>query len=152
MHVREAIAPPPHLKPGTQPVPKRRGASAVEFALVAPVAFVVILGMIEFGRGLMVQHLLNNASRAGCRTAALEGQTTANVNTVVTNALSSQGIQVQTQQITVAVNGTVADASTANPGDEITVTVSLPVSQITWLPGVHFLYGNIMGQYSLRRE
>src|SRR5579884_3784762 len=46
----------------------RRGATAVEFALVAPVFFMFILGLIELGRGMMVQSLLENAARAGVRT------------------------------------------------------------------------------------
>ena len=38
----------------------RRGVAAVEFALVAPVFFLVVLGIIEFGRMAMVQQVLAN--------------------------------------------------------------------------------------------
>ena len=33
----------------------RRGAAVVEFAIVAPLFFLMIFGMIEFGRAIMVQ-------------------------------------------------------------------------------------------------
>ena len=54
--------------------------------------------------------------------------------------------------VTVLVNGAAADASTAQSGDQITVTVTLPVSQVSWLPGTRFLNANLGGSYSLRRE
>jgi Flp pilus assembly protein TadG len=37
-----------------RPRPGRQGTTAVQFAVVAPVMFAVILGIIEIGRGLMV--------------------------------------------------------------------------------------------------
>ena len=39
----------------------RRGTAAVEFALVAPVFFLLVFGMIEYGRMVMVQHVITNA-------------------------------------------------------------------------------------------
>ncbi len=43
----------------------------VEFAIVAPIFFLLIFGMIEFGRVVMVQQLLTNASREGARLGVL---------------------------------------------------------------------------------
>ena len=43
----------------------RQGAAAVEFALVVPVFFLMVFGMIEFGARIMVQQLLTNAAREG---------------------------------------------------------------------------------------
>ncbi len=43
----------------------RRGTAAVEFALVAPVFFLLVFGMIEYGRMVMVQQVITNASREG---------------------------------------------------------------------------------------
>ena len=37
---------------------QRRGAAAVEFAIVAPVFFLLVFGMIEYGRMVMVQQVL----------------------------------------------------------------------------------------------
>ena len=130
--------------------PKRTGANTVEFAVIAPVFFMFILGLIEVGRGIMVVHLLTNAARVGARTGVIEGTSTAQITTAVNNSLTQQGITSDT--VSVQVNDGSADASTANAGDEITVKVSVPVSKVTWLPGGQYLHGNISGQFTLRRE
>src|SRR5262249_24482778 len=54
----------------------RLGAHTVEFALCAPIWFVLILGMFEFGRAFMVMQLLNDAARRGCRVGIIEGAST----------------------------------------------------------------------------
>lgn len=104
------------------PKRKRRGATLVEFAIVISIFFVFVLGLVEIGRAFMASHLLTNAARAGCRQGIVEGQTTANITATVNSLLSSQGISGTT--VTVQVNGAVADASTANANDNLTVTVS----------------------------
>jgi Flp pilus assembly protein TadG len=48
-----------------------RGASMVEFALVAPLLFVLLFGIIEFGLILYDQAFITNASREGARYAAM---------------------------------------------------------------------------------
>jgi Flp pilus assembly protein TadG len=132
------------------PTRRRLAASTVEFAVVAPVFFALVLGIIEVGRGLMVVHLLNNAARAGCRTGVIEGRSTSNISDAVTNTLSAEGITTET--VTVQVNDATADASTAQSGDEITVNVAIPVGKVTWVPGGRYLRGSLSGQYTLRRE
>jgi Flp pilus assembly protein TadG len=129
---------------------KRRGATAVEFALVSPIVLLIFFGLVEVARGLMVAHLLSNAARLGARAGVIEGQSTANIQSVVTAALAAQGISSDT--VTVQVNDGSTDASAANPGDEITVLVTVPVSKVTWIPTGSFLGGNLSGQYTLRRE
>jgi Flp pilus assembly protein TadG len=47
-----------------------RGAAAVEFAIIAPLLFVLIFGIIEFGAILYNQAVITNASREGARYAA----------------------------------------------------------------------------------
>ncbi len=44
-----------------------RGASAVEFALIAPLLFLLLFGIIEFGLLLYNQAVITNASREGAR-------------------------------------------------------------------------------------
>jgi Flp pilus assembly protein TadG len=131
-------------------LPKRSGANTVEFAIIAPVFFIFILGLIEVGRGIMVTHLLTNAARVGCRTGIIPNTSTLQIKTAVVNSLNTQG--VTSESTTVDVNDNVADASTAKQGDEITVVVKVPVSKVTWLPGGQYLHGNLSGQFTLRRE
>jgi Flp pilus assembly protein TadG len=139
-----------HLAADWRRVGARSGAHAVEFAMVGSVMFVFVLGLIEVGRGFMVQHLLTNAARRGCRTGIIPGKANSDINTAVTAALAGQGINGDTA--TIKINDGTGDASTTKTGDEITVIVSVAASSVTWVPGVRFLNGTISGQYTLRRE
>src|SRR4051812_48845084 len=78
----------------------RRGIAATEFAIVAPVFFLMVIGFIEFGRALMVQQVLINASRVGARMASTTGATTTAVQTAVRDY--STGVAVP--GVTVAVS------------------------------------------------
>src|SRR5215213_5159211 len=76
---------------------QRRGVAATEFAIVAPVFFMMVIGFIEFGRALMVQQVLINASRVGARQASTTGATTAQVQAAVqayTNGVTISGVTV----------------------------------------------------------
>jgi Flp pilus assembly protein TadG len=128
----------------------RQGAAILEFALVAPLVFLFVLSMIELGRGLMVTHILTKAARQGCRVGIIEGKSTSDITTAVNSALT--GVGISGDAVSVQVNDGVADASSANAGDEITVVVTVPVSKVTWVPVTNYLSGNLMGQYTLRRE
>src|SRR5438270_6818877 len=115
------------IRPGMAVRSRRRpGALAVELAVVSPIVFFITLSIIDVARCIMVVHLLNNAAQLGCRAGIIEGQTTANIQTVVGNALTATGVRGETT--TVQVNDGSADASTAVAGDEITVSVKVPVS------------------------
>jgi hypothetical protein len=50
---------------------KQRGATVAEFAVVAAVFFMMIFGIIEFGRLLYTHNALTDAARRGARYAAL---------------------------------------------------------------------------------
>jgi Flp pilus assembly protein TadG len=128
----------------------RTAAATVEFAIAAPVFFLFVLGMVEVGRGLMVQHLLLNAARQGCRTGILPSGGNSQISTAVADTLAPAGITAQ--NVTVSVNSSATDASSANSGDDITVTIAVPVSAVTWLPVSSFLSGNLSAQYTLRKQ
>jgi Flp pilus assembly protein TadG len=132
---------------------KRRGASAVEFAFVAPVFFAMIFGVIELGRGLMVQQLLTEAARRGARAGVIEGTSSAQIKQTVTDYLADVGVNGSSAGV--SVNDAPIDTVEAQimPAyTEITVSVSVPVSSRTWLPVPWFLNGTISGQYTMRRE
>ncbi len=125
----------------------RRGASAVEFALVAPVFMLLVFGMIEYGRMVMVQQLLTNAAREGARRAVLDGATTAEVTTAVSTYLS--GASVAGASVAVTPN----PPTSATAGQPVTVSVSIPYSQVSWLPSPMFLGGRTLTSNStMRRE
>ncbi len=50
---------------------KQRGMSTVEFSIVGVVLFLILFGIIEFGRALYVVNVLTEATRRGARMAAV---------------------------------------------------------------------------------
>jgi Flp pilus assembly protein TadG len=120
--------------------------------MVAPVFFLMVLGMIEFGRAFMVNELLTEAARQGCRQGILEGTTSATIKQSAVNYLASVGINGETAGV--MINDAPADTVEAQnmPAyTEITVVVSVPASSVTWVPP-WFLSGTISAQYTMRRE
>lgn len=60
--------------PGVRPArPRARGQALVEFALVAPVFFLLLFAIIEGGRFILYYETLNNATREGARFAIVNG-------------------------------------------------------------------------------
>ena len=124
----------------------RRGAAVVEFALVAPIFFLLVFGMIEYGRMVMVQQILTNASREGARRAVLDGSTTAGVVNSVTSYLQSSSITGAT--VTVTTSAPVAP----DYANGMTVTVTIPFSQVSWLPSPMFLQTYQMSSSTTMRQ
>ena len=62
-------------KPSSSSTRRRsqEGAAAVEFALIASILFMVLFGIIEFGRLFSELEVLNSAAREGARVAAVRG-------------------------------------------------------------------------------
>ncbi len=125
---------------------KRRGAAAVEFAVVAPVFLLLVFGMIEYGRMVMVQQVITNASREGARCGVLDGSNHQDVVDIVTQYLNSGGIQGA--NITV----TPTNPEDAEFGDPVTVTVDIPFSQVSWLPSPMYLGGKTLSATTVMRR
>jgi Flp pilus assembly protein TadG len=132
---------------------RRHGASLVEFAFVAPVFFVIVLGIFEFGRACMVSDLLTEAARQGCRQGVIEGTSSADIEQAATSYLASVGISGDSAGV--SVNGmpvNQVDVQNYPAYTDITVIVTVPVSNVTWVP-TGFLSGmTLQGQFTTRRE
>ena len=125
---------------------RRRGAAAVEFAIVLPVFVTLVFGMIEYGRMVMVQQVITNASREGARRAVLDGATTSAVQSSVATYLTNASISGSSTTVS-------PNPSTAASGDPIAVTVSIPFSSVSWLPSPMFLGGKTLSaSTTMRRE
>ena len=59
---------------------------------MAPVFFLLVFGMIEYGRMVMVQQVITNASREGARVGVLDGSTSTDVSTAVSTYLTAARI------------------------------------------------------------
>lgn len=132
--------------------PARRGAALVEFAIVTPVLLVVVLGMIEVGRAVMVTEVLTYAARMGARTGAISSGSTSGATTAANRVLTDSNIAGATVQV--FVNGSaVTDAAAAKSGDEITVSVTIPYANVTWLSNPEYLEGKTLsGRVVMRKE
>ncbi|MCO4236040.1 TadE/TadG family type IV pilus assembly protein [Pseudarthrobacter raffinosi] len=110
-----------------------RGAVAVEFAILAPVLVMILLGTMEFGRAYNAQISLTNAAREGVRVMAVSNNQTS-ARTAAKNAA-------------VSLNPGIADAniifSTANctATAQMTVTVNYTLSTLTGIAGPFTMKG-----------
>ena len=128
---------------------KRQGVAAVEFALVAPLFFLMVFGMIEFGRAIMVQQIMTNASREGARMAVLDSPTP--TASLVKNAITTYLLSAGISGATVTINPT--EPTTAGYGAPVTVKVTIPFRQVSWLPTPWFLGGKqLTATTVMRRE
>jgi Flp pilus assembly protein TadG len=107
----------------------RRGAVAVEAAVVMISVISFIFGVFEFSRLFMDWNLLNNAAREGCRYAVVNNTDTAistEVQTTVTTFMAGQTASFS--NFTVTVSGTHQGVATPvnnlTAGDLVSVTVS----------------------------
>lgn len=141
---------------------RRRGAVAVEAALVMPLMIIMMFGIWEVGRLIQVQQVITNAAREGARVAAggyVDGTpvTVSYVQTTVRNYMTASGLP------TAAATGavvTLTNTSTnpwthpvnALPLDSFRVTVqipsgsafnSLPWSTVYHMTGVNSLQASV---------
>src|SRR6478752_2169327 len=111
-------------------VESRRGTSAVEMALIAPVFVALVMGQIETSRLGMVAQLITTAAREGCRVAVIDGSTQTDVQNRVNAVLSGSGISVGTVTPTCP---SPYSWDSAPMGTPITVSLSVSYSSVSWL-------------------
>ena len=119
---------------------ERRGATAIEFALVAPLIFLLFFGAIEIARLSFLHHTVENAAYEGARRAIVAGGTEENARQEAIRLL--QAVQ--------AGNGIGVDVE--EQPDRVTVTVSLPVEQNSWSLGLFTSNFTLVGTCTLSRE
>ena len=125
---------------------ERKGAVAVEFAVVAPMLLAIVVGLIELSRVYDVQNMIETAAREGARFAPMdrsgmlqEGQTAnSKLASDVLNLMASSGIPAS--EIDVAIR------DPENPGVEFDlddpandfrlfeVHIEVPYSAISYTP------------------
>jgi len=91
------------------------GQALVEFAIVAPILLLLVLGIVDFGRAFFTYHVLVDAAREGGRVAVV-ANTTTTIDTVahrINTLLSTAGLDTAnaTKTITGFHGGTGVPAS-----------------------------------------
>jgi Flp pilus assembly protein TadG len=147
----------------------RRGTAAVEAAIVLPVYFLLLLGIIEFGHAQMVVNLLQGGCRAGARMGSTAGPTTANVVSHVKEVL---GAGVNASKVTIYVQDAGAldtggtwpttdaqvqalpaiEVSTAKERQMFVVRASVPYNSIAVVPMPFLKNYKLSAQCFMRHE
>ena len=84
----------------------RRAAAVVELAVVSPVVFAMLFGIIEFGWLFTVQHTMVNASREGARVGILRGASVEEIEQTTRSFLAPMGLD---QDVTVNISEATVD-------------------------------------------
>ena len=100
----------------------RRGASAVEFAMVAPAFLVMIFSCVEFSRISLMRNVAQNAAYEAARLVIIEGSTNQDAIDEANLVLSRLGAS----GAIVTVNG--GDEITFETA-EVTVRIEIPMSE-----------------------
>lgn len=138
---------------------RRRGTAVVEMALVLPIFVAVVLGIIEFGRAMMVGQMVTNAARESTRLAIIDGSTNTSVTTWVKDFLQSS-IGVSSADVTVQITVVAAPGNpspgnqigNALPRDLVTVRVEVPFDKVSYIPGNYLNGKKLSAQSSMRHE
>jgi Flp pilus assembly protein TadG len=123
----------------------RTGAAAVEFAIVAPIFFMLVIGIIEVGRAIMVQQVLINASRVGARRATMLSSSSSAVLSSVSEYTTGVGVPTVTTTVT-------PNPATAAAGTAITVSTSVNFANVSWLPAPWFMGGKVLSSSAVMRK
>ncbi len=138
---------------------RRRGTAMVEMALVLPIFFTVVLGIVEFGRGMTIEQMITNTAREGTRMGILDGETNTTVTTWIESFLKDS-INVAAADVTVTIT---VDPATGNPDpidqigsalskDLVTITVSVPFDKVSYIPGDYLKGKSLSAQSAMRHE
>lgn len=141
-----------HLRPNRNK--KRRGVSAVEFALIAPVFFLLLIGVTELSLVMLVEHLLEsatyNASRTGKTGYVAEGKS--QMDTVMASLMTRLGglsplIDPTKLTITSTAYGSLSQIGQPEQGEETLGTAEQVVVYTLSYPWKIFtpMVGSLMG-------
>jgi Flp pilus assembly protein TadG len=116
---------------------RRRGSTAVQAALVLPLVFLFLLGIMEYCRYVMMLQIATNAAREGCRYAVMHtsavvingttyGNATSNVTTIVNNVMGGQSLVGQAVSVywSDGLGNNLGTWENAAAGDWITVKIT----------------------------
>lgn len=133
-------------------IKNQKGASAVEFAFIAPLLFVLLFGIIEFGILIYNKAMVTNASREGARAgivyrdpALLQTGLDTLVTSTVTNYTSTYLISFdgnKTPVVPSPIWGDINGNTIIDAGDSLTVTVNYNYSLLIFPNLVKLVQGS----------
>jgi Flp pilus assembly protein TadG len=127
----------------------RRGIAAVEMAAIAPLFISLIMGVLMVSQLGMTCQLLTTAAREGCRAAVVPNAAASDVQAAVNRMLAGSNITIGT--VTPTCPGSTPWTS-ATKGTPITLSLSVPFQQISWLPTGDWFNVTLSGSATLACE
>lgn len=125
----------------------RRGAAVVEFALIVPVMLTFTFGLIEMSRISMIKEAVVQASREGARVGIRPTASVSDIQTRINEELAIMEITNANVVITPSY------LEEAQPGDDIKVRITIPISEVSLVPGFFSFGGlDIIAETVMRRE
>ena len=121
----------------------QRGASAVEFALIAPLLFALLLGFIQYGSLFLIQNRMTDAARDTARRMAVGDLAT-----------ESDAAAYAVAQLGDLSPRFAATATLPRPPDhDVSVTITVPKQDVAWVGLVGFgMDGNLTAQFHMLKE
>lgn len=131
------------------PIPQRRrrdrtGATAVEFAISAPLLFFIFFTSLEFARVNMLRQSVENAAYEGSRRGIVPGATADDCRASAQAILDA--VFAVDSQITVT------PAVITDDIDDVTVAITVPLDSNCWVVPLFFDGMSISGSMTLRQE
>lgn len=141
---------------------RRRGAAAVEFAVISPVLLLTAIGTVDVGQYAAVGQIVNNASREGARVAiradtASVSQVEAAVLAYMTDALPGVSSETIDSGLSVSVTDTYAmisgdDMTNLESGYQVSIQVTFDYQSVRWAPSGFFGSNTIVQTTTIMRR
>lgn len=122
----------------------RRGVTAVEFAITAPIVFLFFFAAFECCRAAMIRHTADNAVYEACRAGILPGATANEVRAQADEILATVGIT--SAQVAVLPSQIERDTP------RITVQIRVPLDDNSFVPPNFFGGKMLTRELTMRRE
>ena len=137
------------------------GGSLIEFAIIAPLLFVILFGIIEFGVLLFDKAMLTNASREGARAGIVYDFDSSTGTNHPDNATIIAAVQQYCQDYLISFDSSsavnIAISRSGSPsldsaGDQLTVNVTYPFRFLVFSNVLALLGGGINDNLNLQAE
>ena len=136
----------------------RRGAVIVEMALILPLFFLVVLGIIEFGRAMSASQLITSAARLGARQCIVQDSTNVLVEQRIKDfCQTALGVDGNSVAVTITI---VPAAGNEDPGNEVakaqqgdlcSVAVQVPFDDLSYIRPDFLRNKSLIGRCTMQR-
>ncbi len=122
----------------------RKGATAVEFAMVSPLFFLTLFACFEFGKMSMIESLAENAAFRAARHVVVLGATIDESIEEVTNRLAIVGVRNAVVTIEPTANGFI-QTEIDDGTDTVAVRISIPMNE-------NLIVAGFLSDYVMEKE